>query len=702
MRVILKSHNDVAYKKVMATFKHSNRTCVCHPTGTGKSYIVAAVTEHFDKVLILAPNNFVLRQQQSVIPWRKDIEYYSYIWLMLHVTDITEHYDLIVLDEFHRTGADVWGAAVNLLLESQPQAKVLGTTATPIRYSDDNRDMSTELFNGNVASVMTIADAWRDNILPIPIYVTGFFNFDKLTQEVSDRISRSQQLDEERKRQNIFRINNMRLDWEKAYGVKFILTKHMPKDLRRVIVFCAHIDTLKDMRHTVSEWFWQAGFKVAGSYIIHSDQSEIKQSEQMTGFESNDGDGVRLMFAVNILNEGIHVPDVDAVIMLRTTESRIVYMQQMGRCLTAANSSNPVVLDLVDNITTTTAIRDFADEFNRVESDNAEKEHRQTRHFEVIDYTLDIRQVIDMLVPCHKSLEEKLKKLEDYYALNHMTPSGSRRLKGEERKMGIMWMSLKRDHADHPIVQKYIRIEREAWRNKKENNIKAVAAFMDENHRPPRASISEDEKRLETMWHHLKKHHPEHPTIQRLYNEYGPKALNKKYVMSVLADAEAFSRKYGYQPRHKDDKELFRRWIELLRTHSEDEEVKAFLAKYPKHDYISQTIRQWEDYKRDYGHYPSNKKVACYQAWCAYKRMYPDNPKVKEFSEKVKADREAIRERAINERADHQIAFYQKNGRFPNARKENSEWHQLHFMIKKYPYNPKVKLLAEMYDNRYK
>ena len=76
--------------------------------------------------------------------------------------------------------------------------------------------------------------------------------------------------------------------------------------------------------------------------------------------------------------------------------------------------------------------------------------------------------------------------------------------------------------------------------------------------------------------------------------------------------------------------------------------------------------------------------------------------KVKEFSEKVKADREAIRERAINERADHQFEFYQKNGRFPNARKEKSEWHQLHFMIKKYPDNPKVKVLAEMYDTRYK
>ena len=74
----MKQHNRVAYERVMAAFERDRMTCVCHPTGTGKSYIVAAVTEHFEKVLILAPNNFVLRQQQSVMAWHNGAEYNNY------------------------------------------------------------------------------------------------------------------------------------------------------------------------------------------------------------------------------------------------------------------------------------------------------------------------------------------------------------------------------------------------------------------------------------------------------------------------------------------------------------------------------------------------------------------------------------------------------------------------------------------------
>ena len=51
MRTQLYNHNKTAYEKVMRAFETSRMTCVCHPTGTGKSYIVAAVSEHFKKVL---------------------------------------------------------------------------------------------------------------------------------------------------------------------------------------------------------------------------------------------------------------------------------------------------------------------------------------------------------------------------------------------------------------------------------------------------------------------------------------------------------------------------------------------------------------------------------------------------------------------------------------------------------------------------
>ena len=56
----------------------------------------------------------------------------------------------IVLDEFHRAGAECWGESTVALLKLCPEAKLLGLTATNIRYLDNNRDMAEELFDGHM------------------------------------------------------------------------------------------------------------------------------------------------------------------------------------------------------------------------------------------------------------------------------------------------------------------------------------------------------------------------------------------------------------------------------------------------------------------------------------------------------------------------------------------------------------------------
>jgi superfamily II DNA or RNA helicase len=194
MRTSLLEHNKTAYRKVTEALQSANRTCVVHPTGTGKSYLIAAVSEGYKQVLVLGPNTFVLDQVADVLKWRKrGIEYMTYA-LLMHTENPRTDYDLICLDEFHRAGAPEWGAAIDRLLALNPQAKVLGTTATPVRWLDDNRDMADELFGGNVASQMSIAEAWNRNILPIPRYVSGLFRWDKAIAEATDRINRNRTL----------------------------------------------------------------------------------------------------------------------------------------------------------------------------------------------------------------------------------------------------------------------------------------------------------------------------------------------------------------------------------------------------------------------------------------------------------------------------------------------------------------------------
>ena len=87
--------------------------------------------------------------------------------LFEHMMEIAALYPAyIIMDEFYRAGAEHWGEKVQKLLALCPDAKLLGLTATNVRYLDNNRDMAEERFNGRIASEMTLSEAIVQGILP--------------------------------------------------------------------------------------------------------------------------------------------------------------------------------------------------------------------------------------------------------------------------------------------------------------------------------------------------------------------------------------------------------------------------------------------------------------------------------------------------------------------------------------------------------
>lgn len=679
MRLILKQHNKVAYERVMAAFDRDRMTCVCHPTGTGKSYIVAAVTEHFNRVLILAPNNYVLRQQKKLINWRNDIEYRTYQWLNKNVTDIKERYDLIVMDEFHRAGAPEWSAAVGLLIESQTDAKVLGTSATPVRYLDDERNMADELFNGHIASNMTIAEAWTIyNVLPIPRYVSGLFRWDKTIDDAVERISNSQRLSDDEKRQRIFRLSNKKLDWEKSNGMPTILRKHLDKDARRVIIFCSHIETLEQMKSEVCGWFCEAGFTLAGTYILHSKLKESEQSSQMRGFEADNDDGVKLMFCVDMLNEGIHVPRVSAVLMLRTTSSRIIYMQQMGRCLTTANTEKPLVLDMVDNITTTTAIKGFQEEFKYLEREQAKKEGREPRKFEVVDYTIGVVKLIEKLVPHTETLtmEERLAMVRQFviehdripgqrkdrmmfthwrwlctYAADNKEVEALRRKYGwipvtideaiaeldsyhkrtgrflsfptkrskEAERLSRLWQRLRRSHSDHPVVAEWLKRLEEEKVGKFQEALQRVKAMAE---RGEKFSKTND-------YIYLYKNHADKPDVIALKKYFKPRVImTDEEHLNIVED---HCHRTDRLPTFKSDGQAYKSYNYLQRHNFEHPRLKALIDRYHQDNKLerrrAEDLKAIEKFYCDNGYLPT-VKTPLGQRWSRIKRAYPDNPDV--------------------------------------------------------------------------
>ena len=185
-------HNEKAYHAAVWMMEQYGKAAIVHPTGTGKSYIAFKLIEdNPEKVVIwLSPSEYIFKTQLESLK-RNDpdfplanVHFYTYAKLMCctqaQLDDIAAQKPAyIILDEFHRAGAECWGESTVALLKLCPDARLLGLTATNIRYLDNNRDMAEELFDSRVASDMTLGEAIVRGILPAPNYVTTVYQYQK-------------------------------------------------------------------------------------------------------------------------------------------------------------------------------------------------------------------------------------------------------------------------------------------------------------------------------------------------------------------------------------------------------------------------------------------------------------------------------------------------------------------------------------------
>ena len=162
-------HNEKAYHAAVRMMEQYGKAAIVHPTGTGKSYIAFKLIEdNPEKVVIwLSPSEYIFKTQLESLKKNDpdfplaNVHFYTYAKLMCCTQAqldaiAAQKPAYIILDEFHRAGAECWGESAVDLLKLCPDVKLLGLTATNIRYLDNNRDMAEELFDSRVASDMTL------------------------------------------------------------------------------------------------------------------------------------------------------------------------------------------------------------------------------------------------------------------------------------------------------------------------------------------------------------------------------------------------------------------------------------------------------------------------------------------------------------------------------------------------------------------
>ena len=323
---------------------------------------------------------------------------------------INEQYGMIVLDELHRTGAKMWEGKIDKLLKNQSEkVKILGITATPTR-DVDGRDMAEETARKlgyteeeikkrkHLASDMTLENAIRMGYVVNPKVV--YCKYDLISSskmndlrekidDIEDETKRKEELKKYNELKN--KLNNeidaeigekarkkleedSRKNIDNGIGKEEILRQNVKKGGKYIIFIpVTNQGDIEEEENTIDaktgyeriqayQDYLNNAFKetdivpqmhsLLGSYSKEKNQKELKM------FESDNSEETKFMIVMNKANEGLHIDGVDGIIWFRALDenSKILYMQQLGRAIYALDEDNPlpddkrpVVIDLANN-----------------------------------------------------------------------------------------------------------------------------------------------------------------------------------------------------------------------------------------------------------------------------------------------------------------------------------------------------------------
>lgn len=317
------------------------RGLVVLATGLGKTWLSAFDTQRMNakRVLFVAHREEILKQaEETFVRIRPDVKVGRYdgqekelnvdmlfasIQTLGRISHLNlfskDHFDYIVVDEFHHAAARTYQ---RLLIHFEPRF-LLGLTATPERTDqsdilalcDDNLVFSRDLFHGIETKLLC----------PFSYFgIADEVNY----QEISWRNGKFDPAQLENQLATHARARHNFRHWKE---------KHQS----RTLAFCIskkHADFMAD-------YFNRQGVRSAS---VHSD-SDIRRNEALQLLENGN---LEIIFSVDLFNEGVDLPAIDTVLMLRPTESKIIFLQQLGRGLRNSPETGKeelVVIDFIGN-----------------------------------------------------------------------------------------------------------------------------------------------------------------------------------------------------------------------------------------------------------------------------------------------------------------------------------------------------------------
>ena len=320
-------------------------------TGTGKTYASAFAARElqFKRVLFLVHRNQIAKQAMK--SYRKVFDgkvsmgmvagkYQDYDADFVFATVQTlskedtlnrygrDEWDLIIIDEAHHSSADSY----KKIMDYFTPKLWLGMTATPDKRDDNLEGRNIyEIFNHQIAYEIRLQNAMEENLL-CPFHYFGITDLEVIAdagKSIEEKVKHFRYLTSEERVLNVMKqAEFFGYSGERVKG----------------LIFCSRIDEAKELSHKFNDKGWRTRV-LSGS---DSEAVRAETIERLAGEEAQDA--LDYIISVDIFSEGVDVPEINQIIMLRPTESPIVFIQQLGRGLRKAEDKEyVVVLDFIGN-----------------------------------------------------------------------------------------------------------------------------------------------------------------------------------------------------------------------------------------------------------------------------------------------------------------------------------------------------------------
>lgn len=233
-----------------------------------------------------------------------------------------DHFDVVVIDEFHHGTSPTY----RRVLDHFSPKELLGLTATPERM--DGVNVQDEFFEGRIAAEMRLWEALENDLL-CPFHYFGITDNTDMSAVAWKRGAYDSNA-----LSTLFTGNEDRA----RLVIRALQDKLSTPETMRALGFCVSVAHA----HFMADFFNRAGFHAVAL------SGETPREERKAALDALKDGKLNVIFSVDLFNEGLDVPDVDTLLLLRPTSSATVFLQQLGRGLRRSDSK-PVltVLDFI-------------------------------------------------------------------------------------------------------------------------------------------------------------------------------------------------------------------------------------------------------------------------------------------------------------------------------------------------------------------